>query len=237
MSAQSADQRYTEPLYSVADAARYLVVPASTFRTWVRGYERRPQGRATVTGEPIVTSVAPRGGATIPFIGFAEGYVLAALKKAGVPLQRIRPALDHLQRELGIDHALASKSLYTDGAEVLYDYAESHGDTPEAKSARDLVVVRNNQRVFTDIIDAYLQRIEFAEDERAALIHLPQYSHADVVVDPRRSFGVPIFARGANRLEDVLASFKAGESLESLTDEFGVPRSDLLDVLRVNVAD
>lgn len=236
MNVPSLHQRYTEPLYSVAEAARYLVVPASTFRTWVHGYERRSHERATVIGAPIVTAVTPRGGASIPFIGFAEGYVLAALKKAGVPLQRIRPALDHLQRELGIDHALASKSLYTDGAEVLYDYAETHGDTPEAKSARELVVVRNNQRVFTDLIDAYLKRIEFAEDERAALIHLPQYAHADVVVDSQRSFGAPIFARGANRLEDVLASFKAGESLDTLATEFGVPHTHLLDALRVNVA-
>ena len=42
-----------------------------------------------------------------------------------------------------------SKALYTDGAEALYDYAQSHGDTPEARSARELVVVRRGQRVST----------------------------------------------------------------------------------------
>jgi hypothetical protein len=31
-------------------------------------------------------------------------------------------------------------SLYTDGAEALYDFAERAGDTPEARSARELVV-------------------------------------------------------------------------------------------------
>lgn len=39
-----------------------------------------------------------------------------------MPLQRIRPALDALDREFGVAHALASRRLYTDGAEVLYDH-------------------------------------------------------------------------------------------------------------------
>ena len=95
------------------------------------------------------------------FIGLAEGYVLAAFRQVGVPLQRIRPAIEQLRREFDNDHVMASKSLYTDGAEVLYDYAESSGDTPEAKSARDLVVVRNGQLVFQDIVDQYLRRIDF----------------------------------------------------------------------------
>jgi uncharacterized protein (DUF433 family) len=233
MSVLSTDRRYSLPLYSIAEAARYLDVSDSTFRTWVRGYERHPSGKRSVSGAPIVTSLNPQDGKVVPFIGFAEGYVLASLKKAGMPLQRIRPALDYLQQTLGIEHALASRSLYTDGAEVLYDYAESHGDTPEARSARDLVVIRNGQRVFKEVIEDYLSRIEFASDERAGLIHLPQYHGADVIVDPARSFGAPIFAHGANRIDDVLAAFKAGEDLDTLSTEFGVPMADVLDVLRV----
>ena len=142
-----------------------------------------------------------------------------------------------LQRELGIEHALASKALYTDGAEVLYDYAENHGDSPEARSARELVVVRQGQRVFNEVVHSYLRRVEFSRDDQwAQLIHLPRYQHADVVADPHRSFGVPIFARGGVRLETVLAAFKAGADIETLTAEYGVPADELLDVLRVHTA-
>jgi uncharacterized protein (DUF433 family) len=160
--------------------------------------------------------------------------VLAAFRKAGLPLQRVRPALTRLQDELGLAHVLASTSLYTDGAEVLYDYAESSGDTVAARSTRDLVVVRNNQRVFKEVVDAYLRRIDFSDDGWASLIHLTQYGEADVVVDPERSFGELIFALGAARVEVVLGRFKAGESLESLNDEFGVPVPELVDALRVS---
>jgi uncharacterized protein (DUF433 family) len=99
-------------------------------------------------------------------------------------------------------------------------------------SARELVVVRNGQRVFHDVVADYLRRIEFGPDDWAQLIHLPRYRTADVVVDPERSFGIPIFARGGARVQVVLNRFKAGESPGSLTEEFGIPADELFDVLR-----
>jgi hypothetical protein len=63
----------------------------------------------------------------IPFVGLAEGLVLTAMRRAGVPLQRIRPALARLDEELGLQHALASSRLYTDGAEVVVDSARGFG--------------------------------------------------------------------------------------------------------------
>ncbi len=232
----SDDERFVVPLYSATDAARHLDVPASTFRTWARGYRNLPKGRSPVVGDPIITTVPVDSGASIPFVGLAEGYVLAAIRRAGVPLQRIRPALDRLRDELGIEHVLASRKLFTDGAEVLYDYAEQQGDTPEARSARELVVVRNDQRVFNEIVDSYLQRIDFHDDQWARVIHLPKYRQADVVVDHQRGFGAPIFAHGGVRLETVLAAFKRGAGITELTNEYGVPEQDLLDVLRVHTA-
>ncbi|MGH3754576.1 MAG: hypothetical protein ACRDRP_18125 [Pseudonocardiaceae bacterium] len=171
----TSDDHLLVPLYSVAGAARHLDVPASTFRTWAHGYRNHPRGRPPVAGEPIVTTVPADSGVSIPFIGLAEAYALAAIRGAGVPLQRIRPALDRLREELGIEHVLASQKLFTDGAEVLYDYAEDHGDTPEGRSARELVVVRNNQRVFNEIIESYLRRIKFRDNQWGQLIHLPKY--------------------------------------------------------------
>ena len=228
--------RFDVPLYSVSDAARLIDVPRSTFDTWVRGYANKPKGRSPVTGAPVVAYLPAASGPTVPFIGLAEGFVLAAFREAGVPLQRIRPAISTLQQQLGIEHVLASRSLYTDGAEVLYDFAESSGDTPEGKSARQLVVVRNNQQVFQEVVDSYLRRIDFASDGWARALHLPQYRGADVVVDPERSAGTPIFARGAARVDVVLGQFKAGESIETLSEEFGVPPDELLDALRVHTA-
>lgn len=62
-------------------------MPVSTLHAWGR------------SADPLIT-VAPRRGqqATVPFIGFAEAFVLSAFRRDGVPLQRIRPAVEVLAR-------------------------------------------------------------------------------------------------------------------------------------------
>jgi uncharacterized protein (DUF433 family) len=224
--------RFETPLYSVAEASRYLGVSVSTFRAWANGYTRRSADRGEVTGEPIVTTILrqPRGSAIIPFVGLAEGLVLAGIRKSGVSLQRIRPAVDRLKSEFGLDHVLASKQLYTDGAEVLYDFGQDAG---EDGAVMRLVVVRKGQYVFTEVVQQYLRRIEFASDGYARLIRLPGYDRAQVVVSSSRGFGQPVFERGGARVEDALSLFWAGESLATVAVEYGVPEDQLEDALRV----
>lgn len=227
--------RFQTPLYTVTEAARIVDVPASTLASWAKGYVRRFPDRSDVVGEPIITYTTPDGARrpSIPFVGLTEALVLAAIRRSGVPMQRIRPALQALAEQIGVEHALASERLYTDGAELLYDYAEAHRDADDAQVASHLVVVRSGQRVFTEAIQEYLQRIVYSEDGYARLIHVPVFRQAEVVVDPTRSFGSPIFERGGTRVDDVLQRFWAGDSLEELFLEFGVPQDQLEDVLRV----
>ena len=218
------DSRFSLPLYTTAEAARAVDVPPTTFARWARGLPTS-----------IVTTVlgADARQPSVPFVGLAEGMVLAAIRRAGVPLQRIRPALEVLTTTIGIEHALASRSLYTDGAEVLFDYAAQSDGEGKADLARELVVVRRGQRVFADVVEEYLRRIEYGPDGYARLVRLPAYDRAEVVADPKRSFGQPIFARGGARVSDVLERFWSGEGLDELVEEFGVPSDQLEDVLRV----
>jgi hypothetical protein len=46
------------------------------------------------------------------------------------------------------------------------------------------------------------------------MIRLPAYGVGELIVEPSRGFGQPIFARGGARLDDALAMFRAGEPLE-----------------------
>lgn len=227
--------RFELPLYTVAEAARIVDVPPSTLATWAKGYVRATKGGSRVVGDPVITFLPSvrRLEPSIPFIGLAEALVLAAVRRSGVPMQRIRPALIELERSIGVEHALASKKLYTDGAEVLFDFGEASPDSDLSRVVRELVVVRSGQRVFAEVVAAYLRRIEYGRDGYASLIHVPTYERAEVVVDPERAFGAPIFERGAARVDDVLQRFWTGESLEELSQEFGVPAEQLEDVVRV----
>jgi len=227
--------RFATPLYGIGEAAGYLAVPPSTLTTWAYGYERRRAGAGVVRGGPVITAVRParRHEAAVPFIGLAEAYALAAFRQAGVPMQRIRPAIDALHQELGLEYALASRRLYTDGAEILYDYAQHAGGTPEGESARELVVVRNNQLVFAEIVARYLRRVDFAPDGYAQVIHLPQYRVAEVTVDPDHAFGRPRFVRGGAGLDEVIDLFRGGEPVDVVAAEFGLSRDEVEDALRV----
>lgn len=229
--ASTSDRRFTVPLYSITEAANYLSVPRATLKTWVDGYVRHPRGR-TVVGKPLVTAAPPpdrRGYPRLPFVGFAEAYVLNAFREAGVPLQRIRASLDALIAEVG-DHALASEKLSTDGAEVLWDVAKH---TREGDNVRRLVVPRSGQIVFTEVVESFLREISF-EAGYAGRIHLPRYRGADVVIDPDRAYGHPIFNRAGVEVENVLGRIRAGEPIEVTAKDFGLKVPELRAALAVS---
>jgi hypothetical protein len=58
--------------------------------------------------------------------------------------------------------------------------------------------------VFKEIVDHYLKQIRFEDDKLASSIRLSQYGEADVVLDPRRGYGQPVFDRSGVRVSDVL---------------------------------
>ncbi len=223
------DLRFAAPLYTLNEAARFLGVPTSTFATWARGYVRQPPARPPVHGAALVTSVdADCGFPSIPFIGLAEGMVLAAFRRGGVSMQHIRKAVAILDHEIGIAHALASQKVYTDGAVILFDYAGAQHDDELA----GLTEVVSQQRVFAPIVQAYLKRIEYGTDGWATQLASPTTREPVVVIDPLRAFGQPMFMRGAAPVESVVSRWKAGESLDHVARDFGVPAADVEEYLR-----
>lgn len=226
--------RFTTPLYGVGEAAGYLGVPSSTLMDWAYGYRwRRADGRTAMAG-PVITAIRParHHGAVLPFIGLAEGHALAAFRRAGVPLQRVRPAIDALRHEQGVEHALASRRLHADGAELLYDYAQRADGSPGAAS--ELVVVRSSQLVFTErAASRYLRWVEFAADGYAQVIRLPQYRVAEVTMDAGHAFGRPRFVRSGAGVEDVVGLCLAGEAAGTVAAEFGLTQAEVEDAVDV----
>lgn len=186
---------YRLPMYTPPQAARIVAVPPATLRNWVQGYSYKTLG-GVVEAFPLITTarVGSSRAPSLPFLGLAEAYVLAAFRAAGVPMQRIRPAIHWLDENIGLPAALASERLKTDGAEILYDFSRqsSYAEPDAASAVEDLVVVvvvvRNPQRVFVPVVSDYLRTVSYREGY-VEQIRLPQYQMIDVIVDPADQLG------------------------------------------------
>lgn len=215
------DDRFTLPLFTPGEVATHLGQPESTIRSWL-GLAKAP---AVVT---YLGDKRHRGDATVPFIGLAEAFVLSAFRASGLPLQRIRPAVDRLKQEVDLPYALANERILTDGAEVLFEYGRSQ----DGVVMKDLVVVRNQQVVFREAVESYLRYITWAADGYSGSLLLPHYGPANVVVDPQRNFGQPMFSDGGARVEDVLDLLFAGEPIDVVAAEYGVSRDQVEAAVR-----
>jgi uncharacterized protein (DUF433 family) len=222
------DPRVSHRLATVSEAAGWLAMPRSTLHGWVHGTEAAA-GEDALGGRPIVLALpARRGEPAVPLLGLAEGLVLGAFRRSGVPLQRIRPALDRLDRELGVSHALASDRLATDGAEVLYDYGTRLGPGEMG----DLVTIRSGQLVLAPVVRESLRRIRYGDDHWAEQVELPGYAVARVVVHPRVAGGRPVLQPSGIPVDDVLGRWNAGDSLAELAGHFGLETALLEDLIR-----
>ncbi len=138
------------------------------------------------------------------FVGTTEAYVLDALRKAGVRLERIRPALDRLAVEFGRDYVLASRNLATDGIDVLWDFSRT-------SEGEGLMEGRTGQMVMREIVEDYLTYVTWADDDYPSMLHLRSCQASKVVMDPYRAFGQPFFESSRARVRDAANMLSAGE--------------------------
>ncbi|SFD58987.1 Protein of unknown function [Streptomyces aidingensis] len=223
----TSDIRFDVPLYTQTHAAHYLDMPPSTFRSWAQGYHNRFRNRPPVHGAPLITYLgephSPQP--SIPFIGLAEGMFLSALRRADVPMQQIRPALELVRERLGVQYALASKRLYAVGAQLLFEVSEGQDlDRTERREARKLIVLKNGQYVFREVVEKYMRNIHYDDgDGYAARLHLPGYEVAEVMAEPQVNFGQPYFTATGTPLYAVAGRLRAGDTVEETAEDFDLP--------------
>ena len=227
------DPRFSVPRYTIPEAARYLDVHPETFRRWVDGYRFIPTHRAVPTeGKPIIHSASQKRHAPrLAFAGLVEGLVIDALRQAGLSLQALRRIAKTLQTDFGDEWALASHRLTLSGGagrsgpEVLWDYAEEHGDDEV------LIALDSSQRVFTEVVRDHLERIVYL-DEYAGQVYLPLTREHILLVDPYRNFGRPIFGSTATPVGAVLDRLEAGEPVASVARDYGLDIGEIELVAR-----
>jgi uncharacterized protein (DUF433 family) len=138
-------------------------------------------------------------------------------------MQRIRPALAYLVRQLEIEHPLARRHLLTDGAEFHFRYLRRENQN---ELVALLNVSRGGQVVFDEVVERYLHPGGLG-GRRLRRASLAGRSGGGVAVDPRRGFGQPIIARRGVRVEDVVHRLLAGEPKSVVADDFDLEPAEV----------
>jgi uncharacterized protein (DUF433 family) len=145
-------------------------------------------------------------------------------------MQKVRPALQYLEKKLRVGHPLAHQQLLTDGVSL---FAERFGQLVNLS--------REGQLAVRELLEAHLRRIE--HDARGLALRLFPFSRGEslevpriVVVDPRVSFGRPVIDGTAVRTEVVARRLKAGESVADLAADYGVQVGEIEEAIRYELA-
>lgn len=153
-----------------------------------------------------------------------EVAVVASFRKSGVTLKKIKLAREYLSKQLEAEHPFAQYRFKTDGKELWMDYAQLHAPADKTLLAASM----GGQLAWTDIIGR-LQEFEYDDDSKLAIKWRVAGADQSIVIDPRIQFGAPAIEGVATWV--FKGRWEAGESIDEIADDFGVPNSAVLEAL------
>lgn len=217
------------PLYTVAEAARYLHIPAPTVRSWVQGrYYPRRRGKARFL--PVIELPETRD-SRISFRNLVELAALRALRtRLGFDIKAVREALDFAKKEFKVDHLLASRELYAMPAGDLF--LKTYGEL--------INLNRAGQYGIREMLESLVERIDW--DDRSPVRFFPplplesQRRSKSIVIDPRIAFGHPVLASKSISTGVIADRVNAGEELPEIARDYGVTEDEIKDALAYELA-
>jgi uncharacterized protein (DUF433 family) len=199
---------YEVPNYSSVEAALYLRLKPQDVRRWVN--------------EEVVRS--PSGG--ISFLNLLELHILKGLRKEfGLPLQRIRVALEEYSQTEYSDHPFLDPRLETDGIHLFLHNGDEY-----------LNLNRPRQRGLPQILSTYLQRIDRPSNGKLRffpfIVNEDAAEPRSIQMSPEVAFGRPVLAKTGIATDVIAGRFRARDSIADLAEEYGVPVSMIEDAVR-----
>ncbi len=214
------------PAYGLAEAAEYLRLPLSTLRAWLLGQPYRDAGGSPKFFRPVV-EIADRKERRLSFINLVEAFVLAGIRREHeIPLPKVRRAVDYLRRTFKTRRPLAEEQFETDGVDLFVE-----------KMGALIGATQEGQMQLRDIIRARLQRVHRDPKgipEKIVLFQGPRSAprSADVVIDPRLSFGRPVLDQLGVRTAILAERFDAGDDIDVLAREYEASPEAIQNAIR-----
>lgn len=207
-------------IYYPSEGARFLQVRPASLRRWAQGYTYWVPGHTARTRvRPVIRTDLPeiRRQRALSFLELMELRVVAALRRRGISLQRIRAAAGLGRMALGSAHPFATRKIYTDGRSIFATTAPAPDDQAMIELAKD----RDTQLIIAQIIEPFLEGLDFDEQTGVAERWWPKGRSGAVVLDPAISFGAPTIA-GTRLRTDSVAGVAQAESIAAAARAFDV---------------
>lgn len=219
MKADAFDIR-NQPAYGLAEAARYVRLPAATLRTWVAGRDYR-NGEAKGTFRPLIEPAHPEP-LQLSFYNLVEAHVLRGLlTDHGVGMAELRRAIAFAERKLQIRHLLLSQELRTHAGQVFLDRYV------------DLInLSASGQLAMRKMLEDHLARVEWEDCQFP--VRLFPYLGAEaraaerpIAIDPQVAFGRPIVQRAGISTIAITDRLDAGESVDAIAEDYDLSREEV----------
>lgn len=201
------------PLYSIAEASRYLHIAHSTVRYWSKGGTYSSKNSKGYF-EPLIEA-SGRGRLSLSFLNLVELDVLQKLRKVHkVSSETVRIGLLNAREELGTERPLLSESLYTFGRRLFTD------------DKGNLVDLTNiEQAVLEGILRQVLERVQ-RNDANIPIRFYPSVNDAPIdkpiVFDPKVSFGKPVLNGVGIRTSMIITRLTSGETVDDVARDYGI---------------
>lgn len=205
------------PVYSAAEAARYVGTSAASIGRWRGGYSYPTADGGHRSGP--VTSGASQG--LLSFNDLLEVAVVAAARRA-VPMRSIRQAVESAREIYGVERPLILLDFKHDGRDI---FTREQG----AEAHRVVNLSRSGQLAWSHIQDV-LEDLEYSDG--VALRWYPAGRQKPIVIDPQVSFGRPYVVHRGISTDVVRSRFQAGESLEEIADDLGLTAMEAQEAIR-----
>ena len=206
--------------YTVAEAARYVRIPAPTLRAWVVGLSyARHSGRSPF--RPLIT--APENNPPrLTFNNLIEAYTLRALRiRHAVSVQAARRAIDFAEQAFDIDRLFLRRELRTSAGDL---FLEKYGEFVNLNKSGQLVIAK----LFRD----HLERIELDGFYLPARLYPFETDiNKTIVIDPQVAFGRPFIARRGISTAAIVNRINSGESQQEIADDYGLEPAEVQDAL------
>jgi len=202
-------------LYSPSEAARWVGITPSRARRWIRGYSYEyltTVGKKRGHSNPVIRSDVPsfHDQMALSFLELIELLVVRAFLDRGVSMRTIRLGAKWAAKFLGVSHPFASHVFKTDGRSIFMDI---DGDFA---SKKQLLEVSRMQYAFPEVLDEYLEKVEFDLSTSFAVRWWPLGKDKPIVLDPDVVFGLPTIAGTRIPVQAVCDARRAGETKKDI---------------------